>query len=209
VAAVACGNGPGATWHRPAAPLNFYDLKGILEGLAPAALGAAVSVVPPATPADLPFLDPAAAGRVECAGRAVGVIGRLHPALAASQDLPAAIYLLELCLAGAPVSLPAGAYAPLPRQPAADRDLALVVDGSVPYSRLEAVIRAAGGPTLESAALFDHYAGDRIPPGMVGLAVRLVFRDPERTLTTEEIQAAQERIVARLGSEVGATLRDA
>jgi phenylalanyl-tRNA synthetase beta chain len=96
----------------------------------------------------------------------------------------------------------------LPRHPAAERDLALFLDAGVPYHELEDTIREAGQPLLESVRLFDRYGGHPVPSGQVSLAVRLVFRHPERTLGAEEVQTAQDRIVARLAADLGASLRD-
>ncbi len=207
-AAAATGVLPGGGWHRPPAPLTFFDLKGTLEGLALACLGRPVQARP-AGDGEAGFLDPAAASVLHGGNGPLGALGRLHPDLASSLDLPPETFVFELDLGGAPAALPPTAYAPLPRQPAADRDLALVVDAGCPYARIQEIIRDAGGAMLESVALFDRYVGDPVPAGKVSLAVRLVFRDPGRTLTADEVQAAQERIVERLQQDVQAELRDA
>ncbi|WP_256205680.1 hypothetical protein, partial [Calditerricola satsumensis] len=69
------------------------------------------------------------------------------------------------------------------------------------------VIREAGGDILEAVTLFDVYTGEPIPEGQKSVAFSLVFRDPARTLTDEEVAAAHERIVAALERAHGAKLR--
>ncbi len=69
------------------------------------------------------------------------------------------------------------------------------------------MIREAGGDILEAVTLFDVYTGEPIPEGQKSVAFSLVFRDPARTLTDEEVAAAHERIVAALERAHGAKLR--
>ncbi len=64
-----------------------------------------------------------------------------------------------------------------------------------------------GAPWLVEARLFDVYTGDQVPPGKRSLAFRLSYRDPERTLTDEEINPHHQALVESLGRELGAELR--
>jgi phenylalanyl-tRNA synthetase beta chain len=96
-------------------------------------------------------------------------------------------------------------FEPLPVLPPADRDLALVLPPGVTAAAVAAVLARAGGPRLESARVFDEYRG----AGLVGRSVawRLVFRDPERTLRDEEVDAVVERILVTLRDELGVERR--
>jgi phenylalanyl-tRNA synthetase beta chain len=98
-------------------------------------------------------------------------------------------------------------FTPLPRYPAVYRDIALVVPEAVPAARVTQALHQHGRPWLVEARLFDVYTGDPIPPGKRSLAFRLSYRDPERTLTDEEINPLHEALVAALGRELGAELR--
>jgi phenylalanyl-tRNA synthetase beta chain len=93
----------------------------------------------------------------------------------------------------------------LPAMPPADRDLALVLPPGVTAAAVEAVLVRVGRPPLESARVFDEYRGE----GMSGRSVawRLVFRDPERTLRDEEVDATVDRILATLRDELGVERR--
>jgi phenylalanyl-tRNA synthetase beta chain len=82
-----------------------------------------------------------------------------------------------------------------------------VVPSGTPYRAIERLIRETGGVPIVEVAPFDRYRGAGVPGGSVGLAVQIVFQHPERTLTAEEVQGAQDAIVAALARDLGARLR--
>ena len=90
--------------------------------------------------------------------------------------------------------------------PAVEQDIAVVVDEAVEAARVRAVVAEAGGELLRSIGIFDLYRGEQLEPGQKSLALRLEFRDPERTLTDAEVGAVRERITAAL-AEIGGALR--
>jgi phenylalanyl-tRNA synthetase beta chain len=96
---------------------------------------------------------------------------------------------------------------PLPRFPAAERDLALVVSDPVPARDVERIVRRAGGPSLEGVTVFDVYHGTGLAEGEKSLGFRLRFRASDRTLTDEEVDAQIRQIVKAATDEVGARLR--
>jgi len=97
--------------------------------------------------------------------------------------------------------------APVPRRPAVDRDLALVLDEAVAWEQLEQVVRASAGPLMESLELVDIYRGKQVPAGRKSLAIRMLFRAPDRTLTHEEANAFRDAVVDDCRRALGADLR--
>jgi phenylalanyl-tRNA synthetase beta chain len=91
--------------------------------------------------------------------------------------------------------------------PPIKEDLAFVLDGSVPVSRVREVIVAAGGPMLASAFLFDEYCGEQVGAGKRSLAFNLTYQAPDRTLTDADARTIRERIVQALTTQAGAALR--
>ena len=89
--------------------------------------------------------------------------------------------------------------------PAATQDVSLIVDASLPASKVEAALVAGAGELLESATLFDRYA--ELGDGKVSLAFTLTFRAPDRTLTADEVSGYRESAVAKAISECEAVVR--
>lgn len=94
-----------------------------------------------------------------------------------------------------------------PRFPAVERDLALVVPETVTHRQLLEVILQAGRPLLKEASLFDLYQGKQVSVGKKSLAFRLIFLDPERTLTEEEVTGVVDQILKSTQERFQATLR--
>ena len=99
-------------------------------------------------------------------------------------------------------------YEPLPRFPAVERDIALIVDTDVPAGALLDCIRENAGAHFESAALFDVYTGDKVAAGKKSLAYTIVLRAKDRTLLDEEANAARDAVVAAAAAKFGAKLRE-
>ena len=139
----------------------------------------------------------------------VGTMGEIHPDVADDYGIGTRVYATELAFktmgeyAATEVS-----YTPLPKYPAMQRDIALVVDEAVTVSEIEDVIRANGGELLESVKLFDIYRGVQVGPGKKSLAFNLVYRDPDKTLTEEEVTPVHENVLNILRETMNAVLRE-
>jgi phenylalanyl-tRNA synthetase beta chain len=96
---------------------------------------------------------------------------------------------------------------PIPDRPAVERDLAVVFDEAVRWTDVEAVARAQAGEALEALEFVDLYRGKQVPDGKKSLAFRLTYRAPDRTLTKDEVDERQQRIVAALAEKLGGSLR--
>lgn len=134
----------------------------------------------------------------------IGWLGELAPAL--SSDLPGERRVLALELALAPLRTAAlpPEHLPIPRSPASKRDLSLLVPQNVPEGSVRAAILAE--PLVETAFLYDFYQGEGVPAGHLSLTYEVSFRDPERTLASEEVDNAVQKILAALGP-MGTQLR--
>jgi len=213
VAGILLGPVLDARWQTARAPrASFYDGKAVvedlLEGAGPIAWAKLSEPAAGKTPSD-PLFHPTNTLRATINGTPVATVGWLHPRVARAHDLEregAVIFDANLdWLAGRePAQQRFEDFSALPHS---RRDLALVLDKSVPYARLEAVIRDCRVPDLQSVLLFDVYEGKNLPEGKVSLAIRLTFGRFDRTLTDPEVAKAVETIVAALAKELGASLR--
>jgi phenylalanyl-tRNA synthetase beta chain len=96
---------------------------------------------------------------------------------------------------------------PLPKYPAISRDIAVVVDRNVSAGTLQKTIEKSAGELLESVRIFDVYVDDKLGENKKSVALSCTYRDPEKTLTDEEVQAVHEKVVESLAAQCGAELR--
>jgi phenylalanyl-tRNA synthetase beta chain len=155
---------------------------------------------------DIPWLHPGRAARVLVTGPdgvgLSGIVGEVHPAALEALELRAErVFVAELAVAGLAGGTlrPVRASAP-PRQPPAERDLAIVVPEATPAASVEAAIRAHAGPLLRSVRLFDVYRGAPLASAEKSLAFRLVFQAVERTLTEAEVEAATAAVTGGIAA---------
>jgi phenylalanyl-tRNA synthetase beta chain len=188
------------------AQLDFYDLKGVLESLAIDLHLPGVTVS--AAPAAPPYLYPGRAAELRVGQKSVGLFGQLHPKAAKAFELGERAVLvaeldLEVILAAAPDRYN---YEPLPRFPAALRDVAVIVPEAVTADQVVAELRKAGGELLRDARLFDVYRGESIPPGTKSLAYALTYQ-ADRNLDGKEVDKAHKKIEDRLKHVLKAQIR--
>jgi len=158
---------------------------------------------------DHSFLNPGLAGHWRIGTSVLGYLGELSEEAAERFHLHAAPMVAELDMEvlSAAAHLE-GRFRPLPRFPAVERDLAVVVDERVTWREIEETVRGAGAEHLEAVSFGEVYRGKQIEAGKKSVFFRLSYRAPDRTLTSEEVNASQERVVAALAEALGARLRD-
>ncbi len=192
------------SWREPAPPqADFFAAKGVLTRLL-----AALRVDWGIEGGSEPFLHPGRAARITVAGSPVGWLGELHPSIAAEWELASAVAAFELDLDAVIAAAPGPVrYEDYTSFPEVRQDLAVVVPQSVASAEVVAAVRAAGGPLLASAEVFDVYRGAQIGGDEVSLALRLAFRSPERTLTDEEVAERRAAIEAALAERLRGRIR--
>jgi phenylalanyl-tRNA synthetase beta chain len=189
------------SWRGQAPQADFFAAKALLEVL----LGR-VRVPFGVRAQAWPFLHPGRSAAVLAGERTLGFLGELHPLVARAWDLErAAVFAVDVGLL-AQVSPAVRTFAPFALVPPLRQDIAVTLPAEVPAERLLAGVRAAGGDALEDARIFDVYTGEQVASDRRSLALALVFRAHDRTLTDEEIAPARERILAAL-AELGGELR--
>ncbi|HBB40232.1 MAG: phenylalanine--tRNA ligase subunit beta [Deltaproteobacteria bacterium] len=202
LALFASGARTAVSWAVPV-ETDFFHLKGDLDALL-AALG--VGAVAWRKSAE-PFLHPGRGADLFAGEVRLGWAGELHPDVAAAFDLTGRCLVAEVDLGAVAAQVaPGHAYCPIPRFPAMERDLALLVPATVEAAALLATGRGLGG-VVEAVTLFDRYQGEHLPAGMVSIGLRLRLRHLERTLTDGEADAVVADLVSRLAAAHGARLR--
>ncbi len=191
-------------WLSKPQAVDVWDAKGLAEGFVHRMIGRTPSV----RPEPAPHLHPRGSGAIFVQDTRIGALGPLHPDVISAMDTGADVMLVEIDLAAlASLGDPKPRYAPIPRFPSATRDIAVVVKETVPAGEVQAAVREAAGPLAERVFIFDRFTGGSVPAGSLSLALRVVYRSPDRTLTDAEVDASHAKVVLELDKRFGATLR--
>jgi phenylalanyl-tRNA synthetase beta chain len=201
--------GDRASWLTRRQGVDVWDGKGIAEGLTRRLLRRAAELRP-MTAAERPSaLHPRGAAWIEVAGKRVGSLGPLHPAAAEAFEIEEAIVVEVDLEALQAVGVAPARFLSLPRFPASARDLSLVVRDDVAAGDVEHAARDAAGDLAEEVSLFDRFVGGNVPAGHASLALHVVYRAPDRTLTDADVDARHALVVEALEKRFGASLRGA
>ena len=184
---------------------DFFNLKGVVEALTADLHLPAVSY----RPAKTAHLHPGKAADLLVKGQPVGSFGQLHPKASEAFGLSGRVVLvgefdLDAILKAVPERYK---YVPVPRFPAALRDIAVIVDEAVTAEQVVKEIRGAGGAVLASLRLFDVFRGDSIAAGTKSLAYALTYQADDRTLTDKEVDKVHKKIEDRLKNVLKAQIR--
>lgn len=189
-------------------PVNFYDLKGVIESLL---TGLHMNEVTFTPTRHLAF-QPGRVAEVSVKGKTVGVLGQLHPLVVQTYELQAdenqpvlaADFDLDTLLGQAPAM---HVVRSVSRFPAVQQDIAVVIDESISAQTVETLILQTGQPLVTEVKLFDVFRGEQLGAGKKSLAYSLTFQAEDRTLTDKVVAKQQNKIVQRLENELGAKLR--
>ena len=156
-------------------PIDFFDLKGIVEVLIRDLHLANVTYRPAK---EVSYLHPGRSAELLLGGEPIGVFGELHPKTAQKLELGERAFLvadldLDRMLRTVPFRYP---YTPIPIYQAALRDIAVVIEESISSEQIVAELRTGGGELLSGNALFDLYHGDQVPAGSKSLAYALTYQ---------------------------------
>ena len=173
----------------------FYRLKSVLDGCTSSLSAPAATYQRAAAQ----LFHPGRCAAVVLEGRQLGYIGELHPTVLADSRIEGRMVAFEIDLQPVLDASRVPHAQPLPRFPAVERDLAVVVDDTVAAGAILASITESAGDLLEQARAFDEYRGAQVPEGHKSIAFTLTFRSPERTLTDAEVDRVMAEI--RLGLE--------
>jgi len=196
---------PNWTGDEQAQYLDFYDIKGLVEGLIDGLHinGADFERATHST------FHPGRSANLTINGKYVGTFGELHPIVAERFRLAQApVLVAELDVdVLLKKSKPAHNVEALPITPAVLEDIALVLPATVTAAEVELVIRKAGGRLLKDVTLFDVYTGDPIPQGHRSLAYALTYQTDDKTLTDKDVAKVRKKIISSTERQLGAQLR--
>lgn len=183
---------------------DFFTLKGIIEELAALICNANIKL----KRAEYPYLHPGISGDIFLGDVNIGFIGEVSPAAEKNFDLPQKVYIAQINLDNLfAVKRNPIRSGSLPKHPAAQRDLALIVDDNVGAGDIIDAVYEAGKNRVEEVKLFDVYKGKQIEDGKKSLAYSLTLRAGNETLTDAEVDKIVGRILKLLKEKFNAELR--
>ena len=226
---MACGIMMGkvteAAWNQAQRDTDFYDVKGVVDGLL-AKLGLTQYDIQPSRniidqynirknqyeevlnrkcsfkPILEAYYHPGVSAYYLVNGVKIAQFGELHPQVVKNFDLSGKVYMFEIDLeAVLSITVPPFRYQSFSKFPGTSRDLAIVAPVSVTSGDIVALIKEHGGEYLESVSIFDVYEGEHIEAGYRSLAYNLQFRSMEGTLNDEDIDGAIQAIIDALATK--------
>ena len=182
--------------------MDFYGIKGIVDSMLKN-IGVEdfeyAACTDPAVFAEAEAFHPGRCAVITKDGKAIGIVGELHPETLENYGIGVKAYAAKMNVTELlDIANAVKTYKPLPKFPAAVRDLAIVCDENLPVAELEKAIKRAVGNTLESVTLFDVYKGKQIAEGKKSVAYSIAMRSHEGTLTDEQSDAAVKRVLKEL-----------
>jgi len=204
VAGLVLGNVAQEQWGSRAQPVDFFDIKSDVSALLKIAGDTAeFSFIA----GDQPALQPGQAAQILRDGDAVGVIGKLHPSVAARFGLDKDVFLFELDVQKSFVSAVPAART-VSKFPTIRRDVAVLVADKISAAELSAAVSAAAPELVRSVRIFDVYKGPGIEAGLKSVALGLILQETSRTLTDVDADAAMASVLSKLEQDFAAVLRD-
>lgn len=208
VSGVLAGSMHEGGWNTPAVAFDFFDGKGVVESIA-RELALPKLRFKALEPEKAPQLQPGRAAEVLSGGAVLGWVGELHPLAVDAFEAQGPVIAFELDVDALEKSAqPARDFVDIPTFPAVAMDVAFVVDEEVTHEKLMQCMSSAGGKLLEDARLFDIYRDDeRVGKGKKSMAYSLTYRAEDRTLTSEEVDKAHQKLVDKVSKATGAEVR--
>jgi len=204
VSGLAIGSAVPEQWGEPPQSVDFFDIKSDLEALL-RLVGDEIRIEFEA--ANHAALQSGQVANVVREGQVIGVLGKLHPAIAQSFDLNKDVMLFELDAVLAFASNVSKAST-VSKFPAIRRDIAVVVDENISAGDLVKVAASSAPDLIQIVTIFDVYQGPGIEPGRKSIALGLILQETSRTLTDEDADSAMDAAVRNLEREFAAELRD-
>ena len=204
VSGVMSGNLGTGTYGNPKQFVDFFDIKGVVEGV----LNVSSVVDYEVGRKRHPTFHPGRCASINVYGESICLFGEVHPEVRENYHLINPTYVFELdfdrLLELAKIDTQ---FEPIPVYPSIQRDLAILVSRDIFSGQPLRIIKEIGGDLVDSVYLFDLYFGDQIPQGKKSLAYTIEYRSHAGTLTDDVIDKIQLRIIARLKEDLRAELR--
>lgn len=203
VAGVLTGNWVEHLWQGETKKVDFYVVKGIVEGLFQY-LDIPITI----KQERLEHMHPGRCAFIYLDEQVIGFMGQVHPLIAKKWDLKETYVFdvnMDVCLDHYE-HIPS--FKPIPKYPSIERDIAFIMDTSLESGVIKEAIEKVGKPLVKQVRVFDVYKGENLPDGKKSVAYSLIYRDPKKTLTDAEIETSFEDIIHTINEKYGTYVRE-
>ena len=199
------GSRDGDGWSRPHEPVDFFDVKGIVESLLDVLDIGGISWV---TDKPDPYYHPGKSCRILAGRDCIGSAGEIHPGVQKNFGIEKPVFCFELDFEKlVKLSRTKKIIVAPSRFPDSSRDIAMLIPEDLAAAKITDCIKAVKSKEIEHVQIFDVYRGKGVPDGCKSIAVRIRYRSIERTLAEEEIVALHNEIITNLLDKLQVTLR--
>ena len=201
-AAIMTGTKEPLLWKRGK---DIYDLKGILEKLLDLINVKNYTFI---NSSHVPYLHPGRTAAVRSGEREIAVIGEIHPSVTANYDINQRVWIFEADLdLIEEVRSGADSFRDIATFPFVERDIAFLINKNISLNDIVCAVEEQKNPLIEKIEVFDQFEGKGIEEGKKSIAIRLRYRDAEKTLTDERVNDEHQRIVRLAADKIGARIR--
>ncbi len=195
-----------ASWYAKETPCDFFDIKGMVEGLLK---GLNIDSIRFSSLADdlCVYTKPGYTARIISDKELLGIVGELHPLVLRNFNLKQAVYLFELSIDSLIKLLPETRQSkPIPKFPVVPRDITIIVNKNTESDAILECIENIQEQLVENIQLIDVFTGDPISPGKKSVSIRVTYRSSKKTLEDEDVGNIHKMIADRLIKEFNAGL---
>lgn len=206
LAGLVTGDRRAASWFGKEEPVDFFDLKGALEGAFRVLHIPGVSFRPMA-PEACSYTRPGYTAEILLDDAVIGLAGKVHGEVLKGFELKQEAFVFEVAMAPLVARISGDRQATsIPKYPSVSRDVTMICDASVRAGEAVAAIGDEKQPLIESAWLLDRYAGENIPEGKQSLTFRVIYRSADKTLNDKAVNKVHTRIMDMLLKRFDAVL---
>ena len=185
--------------------MDFYTLKGIIENVLEAI---SLNHYDIEKETKNTSYHPGRCANIKVGTDIIATLGETNPEVLDNYMISKRAYLSEVNITKlAKYARANKKYVEVPKFPAVERDIAVIVDEQIEVGQIEKIITKKAKKLLESIQLFDIYRSEKLGKNKKSVAYSLIFRDKNKTLSDEEVSNIMENIVFELEKNLGAELR--
>ena len=194
-------------WNKDARVYDFFDMSGVIEELLIKDLKCSdYNLVAKENNLFVPTIS----AEVVIFGEKIGIIGKLHPKILEIFDINTDVYYLDIDIRKTLKLVKERAkklkLKDIGKYPAVFRDLALVCDNNIEFSK---VIKAINkfSDIIQNVEVVDRYVGEQVEEGKQSIAISITYYDINKTLKEDEINSVESSLLEMLKNKFSINLR--